>query len=144
MRSSLIVTEQVDPSSLSQPVHPPKTEPSFGEAVSETCVPSSYTSLQSLSSGFVLSHEIPSSELDTEPSPSPLVVTFSVCVGPELKLPPSRKTALSHPPSPTSAIASLAWFSTPGFTVAVQVSTTVRPSSSVLIVPPPSSRSLFR
>ncbi len=92
----------------------------------------------------MLSHEIPSSELDTEPSPSPLVVTLSVCVAPELKLPASRKTALSTAKSPTSAIASLAVFATSGVTVAVHVNTTVRPSISVSMGALPSKISLFR
>src|SRR5579884_1798218 len=55
-----------------------------------------------------------------------------------------RKTSESYAPSPASAIARRIVFVCPFFTAAVQVRTTVRPSSSVLIGAEPSWKSLLR
>ena len=60
------------------------------------------------------------------------------------KLLARMKTLLSKRLSPRSAMANLIVFVWPGTTVASQVSTTVRPSISVLIEPPPSPKSLLR
>src|SRR3972149_7045139 len=69
-------------------------------------------------------------------------VGVAVAVG-TTKLPPSRKTLASKKLSLASAIASLMWLVCPAFTWARQVRTTVRPSISVSMAPPPSSRSLL-
>ena len=62
---------------------------------------------------------------------------------PQVKLWQRIMTSESRTGSPASAIAILMWF-VPGWIVPVAKNTWVRPSSSVLMEPPPSLRSLFR
>ena len=87
--------------------------------------------------------DVPAGTVMVAPDCPPPDSDVTICV-PLTRLPAWMKTFESRTSSVASAIASFKWLVTPALTVALQVSVTVRPSISVLMLPPPSSRSLLR